>query len=125
MAPPRGPNDLQIASDYDEANLPKREWIVDGLVHRKLMSLLIASGGSGKSTFLQQIGMAVAAGRDFGPFRTLQRANVLIMNCEDDLIEQRKRQSAARRAMGISPEELEGRLFYWHPNMAPLVSRND
>ena len=122
MAPPRGPNDLQIASDYDEANLPKREWIVDGLVHRKLMSLLIASGGSGKSTFLQQIGMAVAAGRDFGPFRTLKRANVLIMNREDDTVEQQKRQSAARRAMGIPPEELDGRLFYWNPNTAPLVS---
>jgi hypothetical protein len=122
MAPPRGPDDLQIASDYDEANLPKREWIVEGLVHRKLMSLLIASGGSGKSTFLQQIGMAVAAGRDFGPFRTLKRANVLIMNREDDTVEQQKRQSAARRAMGISPEELDGRLFYWNPNTAPLVS---
>ena len=74
MAPPRGPNDLQLASDYDEFNLPKREWIMEGLVHRKLMSLLIASGGAGKSTFLQQIGIAVAAGRDFGPFENFCNA---------------------------------------------------
>lgn len=122
MAPPRRPDDLQVAGDYDEAKLPKREWIMEGLVHRKLMSLLIAAGGAGKSTFLQQIGMAVAAGRDFGPFKTLQRTNVLIMNREDDVTEQRKRQSAARRSMGISAEDLEGRLFYWDPHMAPLVS---
>lgn len=122
MAPPRAPNDIQEAGDYDEALLPKREWIMDGLVHRKLMSLLVASGGVGKSTFLQQIGMAVAAGRDFGPFKTLQRTNVLIMNREDDKIEQQKRQSAARRSMGITAEDLEGRLFYWDPNMAPLVT---
>lgn len=122
MAPPRAPNDIQEAGDYDEALLPKREWIMDGLVHRKLMSLLVASGGVGKSTFLQQIGMAVAAGRDFGPFKTLQRTNVLIMNREDDVVEQRKRQSAARRSMGITAEDLEGRLFYWDPNKSPLVT---
>ncbi len=109
------------ASDFDETELGKRAWIMEPLAHRKLMTLLIATGGSGKSTLVQQLGVAVAMGLDFGPFKARERCNVMILNREDDEDEQRKRLVAACQSMGVDRDALAGRLFYWNPTSAPLV----
>ncbi|PPD29025.1 MAG: hypothetical protein CTY20_07925 [Hyphomicrobium sp.] len=109
------------ACDFDETELGKRAWIMEPLVHRKLMTLLVATGGSGKSTFAQQIGVAVALGLDFGPFKARGACNVMILNREDDEDEQRKRLIAAFLSMGVDRADLAGRLFYWNPTAAPLV----
>jgi hypothetical protein len=69
--------DTTDAADFDPSKLAKRKWVMEPIAHRKLMTLLIATGGSGKSIFAQQLGIAVSLGIDFGPFKSLTSPDVV------------------------------------------------
>jgi hypothetical protein len=50
--------------------LPKREWLVEGMLPRGGVGLFASAPGKGKSLMLVEIAEAVALGRTFGPFQT-------------------------------------------------------
>lgn len=119
--PEKGPNpfgarcvDLGL-SDADEAAIPPRPWLVNGLLLRGQASELIAPGGSGKSTFSLNVAAAVALGNsDLIGMEVTERARVLIVNAEDDIDEQNRRTAAMRRHFNIPHGELNGRVMTYN-----------
>jgi hypothetical protein len=96
------------AFDFDERAIPVRPWIVPGVILSGYTHLLAAPGGSGKSLLTLQIATMLATGQQWGPFTPRKRARSAIINVEDDLHEQRRRLSAARRVMKPEPGLLRG-----------------
>src|SRR5262245_40845785 len=87
------------------SSIPRRPWIVPGLLLRRQLTVLVAPPGSGKSLLTLQLGMVCAAGlSDWNGWRPRGPSRVLIINSEEDNDEMRRRLFAARIVMDI-PEE--------------------
>lgn len=97
--------------DAEEAAIPPRPWLVPGLLLRRQSTLLIAPGGSGKSTFSLNVAAAVALGdgRLIG-MEISEGTRVLIVNAEDDIDEQNRRTQAMLRHFKLSPSTLRSRV---------------
>ncbi|MDP2620302.1 MAG: AAA family ATPase [Hyphomicrobiales bacterium] len=91
--------------------VPKREWLVEGLIPAKNVTLLYGDGGTGKSTLMMQLGAAVAAGRDWiGRPVTAARPKALILTAEDDRDELHRRLADIASFEGLSLSDLGGHL---------------
>ena len=112
------------AFPFDPAAIPKRNWVVPGLLLRKYLSVLVAPPGTGKSLIVLQIAIAVALGRAWGGWTPRAPAKVLIVNSEDDLDEMRRRLHAACEAMDVHPAELKGIYLADTPEDMVIVSRS-
>lgn len=62
---------------------------------RRLLTVLVAPGGTGKSILSIHLALMLASGKSWGGFRVRQRQRVLIMNVEDDHEEMFRRIYAA------------------------------
>lgn len=62
---------------------PERDWIVDGLIPAGAIGVLTGSGSVGKSNFTLALGVGIATGLGFGPFRVERPRKVLMVNAED------------------------------------------
>jgi len=89
----------------DEAKIPRRDWIMPGLLLRKHITVLVAPSGSGKSLLTLQIGIACAQGKPWAGWRPRRKFRVLIINSEDDADEIQRRLMAATYRM---PEVFNG-----------------
>lgn len=89
------------AFDYNEADIPLRPWLVPGALMEGCTHILAAPGGTGKSLFTLQFAIMLATGEPWGRWAPRKACNVLIVNAEDDVPEQRRRLSAARAVMGL------------------------
>lgn len=92
------------AFDFDETAIPRRPWIIPGVMLAGYTHMLAAPGGSGKSLFTLQVAIALARGEPWGTFHPRRKCRTLIINVEDDLDEQRRRLAAARRVMEAGDE---------------------
>ena len=91
--------------------IPRRQWIVPGLLLRRNVTLLVAPPGSGKSLLTLQMGLMMASGMTWGGWRPRKKCKVLIINAEDDNDEMRRRLYAAYGEMEITTlDELRDRL---------------
>lgn len=96
---------------FDPTALPRRDWIVPGLLARGFVTGLVAPSGAGKTQFMSQIGLAVASGRgDLVGIGNIKRAKVWIWNQEDDLTELKRRIAAARIHFGLKHADTAGNL---------------
>ena len=103
------------------AAIPPRPWLVEGLLMREIVSLLVAPGATGKSTWVMQVMIALALA-DVLPHET-KVAMVgeryaaafkvpevcLYINNEDSRDELARRVEAICRGFGIDREALHGR----------------
>ena len=95
----------------DEKLIPRRDWIVPGLLLRRHLSLFVAPPGSGKSLLTFQTAIAIAAGMDgWGGWRIRGSEKVLLINVEEDYDESLRRLAAAARHMGVDQNKLKDRL---------------
>ena len=101
---------LQVvdAFDFNEADIPTRPWVIPGVMLSGYTHMLAAPGGSGKSLFTLQLAITLAMGKPWGEFKALRKARTMVINVEDDIHEQRRRLSAARRVMDAPADELRG-----------------
>jgi hypothetical protein len=100
----------------DIVELPKREWLAERALKRRLVSQIIAPGSAGKSLLTLQWAVAVALGRgEFTGLAVRERTRVLIVNLEDDLEEQKLRLAAVATQFGIGLEELHGWIHIYNP----------
>jgi len=91
--------------------IPRRQWIVPGLLLRRNVTLLVAPPGSGKSLLTLQMGLMMATGMTWGGWRPRKKCKVLVINAEDDTDEMRRRLYAAYGEMEITMlDELRERL---------------
>lgn len=124
----RATKPLQIvdAFNFDESALPVRPWLVRGLLLRGYTHMLAAPGGTSKSLLTLQMGVMLASGCQWGPWKPAARCRTLIVNVEDDLTEQRRRLAAARRVMVADPDKLRGMLLIADdPGSIIIVQQNE
>jgi len=98
---------IECASSFAGKSIPERPWLVPGLVPDHTVTLLTGDGGVGKSLILLQLGMAVAAAKDW--LGTLpETGRVVYVSAEDDLEEIHRRLADITAAQGIDLAALAG-----------------
>jgi hypothetical protein len=105
------PITLTFPFPINGATIPRRPWIVPGLLLRRQVTVMVAPPGSGKSLLTVQLGIVCAAGVTTWPWRPRGRFRVLIINAEEDEDELRRRLYAARDHMRIPDNHLIGLAF--------------
>lgn len=106
------------------ADLPARPWLVENLLMDGQVTMLTGRGGDGKSLLALQLAVMVAARAEFGWWQPRERRNVLVLNAEDNIDEQRRRLLGACDVMDVDPRLLEGRLFTMDRESLVLVHRD-
>jgi hypothetical protein len=94
----------------DPTKLPVRDWIYGRHLIRRHVSATIASGAVGKTSLKIVEALALATGRALLGQDVPKRSRVWLFNLEDDMIELRRRVSAAMIHYNIKPEDIEDRL---------------
>lgn len=106
-----------------EEAIPRRPWIMRGLLLRRQVTAIVAAGGVGKSVFGLIIAMHLAAGLAFGPFKCENGPyKIAILSAEEDDDELDRRLAAIARLYNISNEDLGGRLFVVNTAKAPILA---
>ena len=101
--------ELQPYTFREDKEIPRRDWIVRGLLLRKHLTTLLAPGGTGKSQFSLALALHVAAGRNFGPIKVMKPAKVAFLSLEEDDNEIDRRVNAAMAHYKISRADLDTR----------------
>ena len=120
------PYQLEPFNLVDSPALPRRQWIIWGALIRRYVTMWLAPGGVGKSSYSFPLAMGLAAGRDVlglglaveDPIR------VWIANLEDDQTELNRRAIAAAKHHDISLDELGDRLFLTSGRQQPIKITN-
>jgi AAA domain len=94
----------------DPTKLPVRDWIYGRHLIRRHVSATIASGAVGKTSLKIVEALALATGRALLGQDVPKRSRVWLFNLEDDVIELRRRVSAAMIHYKIKPEDIGDRL---------------
>jgi hypothetical protein len=94
----------------DPTKLPVRDWIYGRHLIRRHVSATIASGAVGKTSLKIVEALALATGRPLLGQDVPKRSRVWLFNLEDDMIELRRRVSAAMIHYKIKPEDIGDRL---------------
>jgi hypothetical protein len=94
----------------DPSSLPLRDWIYGRHLIRRHVSATIASGAVGKTSLKIVEALALATGRNLLGQDVPKRSRVWLFNLEDDVIELRRRVSAAMIHYKIKPEDIGDRL---------------
>jgi hypothetical protein len=102
---------LRPARLPDPTTIQPRAWLYGTQVIRGFVTMIVAPGGTGKSTYAIAAGMALATGRDILGDRVFERVNVAVINLEDPMEELERRVAALMSRHNIQRAELDGRLF--------------
>jgi hypothetical protein len=94
----------------DPTAIPVRDWIYGRHLIRRHVSATIASGAVGKTSLKIVEALALATGRPLLGQDVPKRSRVWLFNLEDDMIELRRRVSAAMIHYNIKPEDIGDRL---------------
>jgi hypothetical protein len=124
--PSTNSHDPVDALDFDPADLPRDEFVAWPIVERGYYGLVGAPGGVGKSTYLLQLAISIAAGRQrWGNIEIRETCPVLVINMDDTPDKQRKRLVAVMANMGITRTDVGGRLHLWVPRHSKLLGEGD
>lgn len=124
--PPTGDTLATVeAFAFKEADIPPRPWIIPGIMLAGYTHMLAAPGGSGKSLFTLQLAIALGTGTAWGEMEPRRPCRTLVINVEDDLDEQRRRLSAARRVMQPDMWDLEGMIHLAVDAENIIIARSD
>jgi RecA-family ATPase len=100
---PKTPYKLISAGTLLSTQPPAREWVIQDFLPSKIVSAVIAAGGTGKSFLAMHIAISVASGTSlFGKFVVKAPAKVVFISGEDDTTELQRRLHKA--AKGLSAE---------------------
>lgn len=84
--------------------------IVDRWIPQGEVTLLAGHGGDGKSYVALRLAVHVALGRPFGAL-SVRKSKVLFYSAEDDAHVLQRRLLRLYRDLGVSPDDVQGRLF--------------
>ena len=107
----RSPFALQPIRIIDQRAIKHRQWIYGHHLIRGFVTLLIAPGGTGKSSLVLGMCMALATNRALLGSTIFQQCNVACLNLEDPQDEIDRRVTALAMRYGITNQHLDGRLF--------------
>ncbi|MCB4862336.1 AAA family ATPase [Sphingobium sp. PNB] len=107
---PPAPLPLIDPSSWAGTTAPERSWKVKDYIPDRQATLLTGKGAAGKSLVSQQQATCIALGIPFLGVETVQTVAIYI-TCEDDAEELHRRQLAICANLGVSIEDLSGKLF--------------
>ena len=107
--PPPALNLIDPAS-WAGTDAPERAWKVKDYIPDRQATLLTGKGAAGKSLVSQQQCTCIALGLPFLGLETVQTTAIYI-TCEDDADELHRRQKAICDSLGVTMEDLSGKLF--------------
>jgi AAA domain len=90
---------------------PPREWLLGTVICRTFLTVMSASGGTGKSGLVIIWAIALATKRAIAGFHIHKRARVLVLTFEDTADEYRRRFAAAFMQHGLDHKEADGYLY--------------
>lgn len=92
-------------------NIPPRQWLYGTMILRRYITVLAASGGTGKTSLAIAIGLALSSNRPLLRDKIHRRCKVWIFNLEDPREELLRLTRAAMLQHGIGYEEIADRLW--------------
>src|SRR3954466_4010805 len=102
---------LRTLHIQDQKAIPHRQWIYGTQLIRGFVTLLIAPGGTGKSSLILAMLMSICTRRPLLGTRVHQQCNAAMLNLEDPQDEIDRRVTALAMRYGLRNEDIEGRLF--------------
>jgi len=120
-APPFGLRPVRI---LDQKQIPHRQWIYGTQLIRGFVTLLIAPGGTGKSTLLLATCLSVATGRSLLGPRIYQQCNTALLNLEDPQDEIDRRLTALAMRYNIGDADIGGRFYASPPERGIKIAAN-
>jgi RecA-family ATPase len=109
IAKARAPAPVQWvdAASWHGKEPPPREWVIEGLIPKRTVTLLSGDGGVGKSLLAQQMMTACVLGQDFLGM-TAMPCRTLGVFCEDEMAELQRRQRSICKSLQIYESDLDG-----------------
>lgn len=98
-------------ADFETAAIPPRQHVFGDLAYRKILTMLVAPGGQGKSTFTLMMAVSKATGVNLLGIDPGEAGRVAMWNNEDDMDEIRRRIAAICERYNIDRKRLAGQLF--------------
>ena len=95
----------------DPGQICPRQWLYGTQLVRGFVTVLVAPGGTGKSSYAMAVGLSCASEMTFLGARLFECVNVAIFNLEDPLEELDRRVAALMLRHRIPRQALENRLF--------------
>lgn len=115
--PPQVPSEAPVgpalhdAGDWAGQMYRPRRYVIEPHYPCGTLTYFEGEGGAGKSLLTQQDGTCIATGtKRFN--QTVMQGLVLGFNCEDDLNEAHRRQADINAALGVTMEDLKGKLYF-------------
>src|ERR1700733_10365984 len=105
----------------DASKIPMRDWLYKPHYIRKFASLLLSSGGVGKSSTLIVEALAMVTGRDLLNVQPDELLRVWYWNGEDPIEELERRFAAVNKHFNITQEDIGDRLFLDSGRTMPIV----
>jgi len=112
---PRQPFGLRLVTIVKQQEIQHRQWLYGNRLIRGYVTLLVAPGGTGKSSLILGMCMALATNRPLLGGRIHQRCNVALLNLEDPQDEIDRRMAAIAMRYKISNGDIDGRFFVSPP----------
>ncbi|HXI56678.1 MAG TPA: AAA family ATPase, partial [Polyangia bacterium] len=107
----RPPLVLHPARLPDPCKINPRRWLYGTQLVRGFVTVLVAPGGTGKSSYAMGVGVACASGQDILGEKIFERVNAAIINLEDPMDELERRLAALMIQHHIARPDLDGHLF--------------
>lgn len=98
-------------SEITEAVLRARDWLIDRMLLIGHITLIVAVGSVGKSTFGLALAAHLALGVPFGNYKPARAVKSIIYNGEDDVEEQRRRLVAVCMTYGLDYNAVRPRIM--------------
>lgn len=102
-------------------DMRRRPWLIDRVLMTGAVTMLLASGASGKSTLGLVIAAHLALGLNFGPYKTEFRCRSIIYNGEDDIDEQSRRLLAVCIAYGFDYDVVKEMIMLLSPRILKMT----
>lgn len=95
----------------DPASIPPRRWLYGTQLIRGYVTVLVAPGGTGKSSYAMAMALEVATGQSILGAHVFESVKVSVFNLEDNLEELERRLAAIMLRYKIPRHAAEGRYF--------------
>lgn len=96
-------------SDWDYDTTPPADWVVEGMIPRGEITLLLGTGGTGKTLLAMQMATGLAAGASVLG-RPVKQQKVMLFLCEDRAEELKRRQRSIDASLGLQRGRYKGHL---------------
>jgi hypothetical protein len=109
----------------DGETIPRRQWLIPGMLLRRHLTVLVAPAGSGKSLLTLQLAMMGATAMHWGGWRPRWQLRTLVVNTEDDSDEMRRRLFAAAELMQCDMRELRQFIAFADQPESIIIAKAD